>query len=307
MKKRKSALKYFVHLIKFGELEEKRAIFHRQYPREVDYARQIHGDRGARYDKEAETAKYEKMTIDFKFIDVVVDFGQSIRNAVAVESKKAKSIIYDRLTSGLLPEQEALYNQVLRDVEELIGIVAEQLIYTKYPSVAEALCGIRDFATAHQPSQPGTATTRISLPEPVVGQVMSFYYRCFEEGTLKEDRSLARHLLGNLFLELKDRFELIAPDTSIDDFRAIFSGKAVTKRIRWMGVINQLYYFIQAISPRLIPPGQKKLEEKWATAAACFVNREGGAFTKRQLENPGVSIDKVHKGREIGELAKILR
>jgi hypothetical protein len=274
----------------------------------VNYARQIHGDRGARYDKEAETAKYEKMTIDFKFIDVVVDFGQSIRNAVALESKKAKLIIYDRLTSGMLPEQEVFYNQLLRDVEELVDIVAEQPVYNKYPSVAEALCGIRDFATAHQPSLPGQlGAARINLPEPVMGQVVSFHYRYFEKGASKEDKSLARHLLGNLFHELKDRLELIAPDTSIDDFRAIFSGKAVTKRIKWMGVNNQLYCFIQAISPRLIPHGQKKLEEKWATAAACFVNREGEAFTKRQLENPGVSIDKVHKGREIGELVKILR
>jgi hypothetical protein len=136
---------------------------------------------------------------------------------------------------------------------------------------------------------------------------VGFHYRCYEGGTSKENKSLARHLLGNLFLELKDKLELIAPDTSLNDFREVFLGRVVTKRIRWVGVNNQLYHFIQTISPKLIPHGQKKLDKKWVITAACFVNREGVAFTKEQLGNPGVNIENVYKRREIGELAKILR
>jgi hypothetical protein len=302
MKKHKSALKYFVHLIKLGDLLDRRRAFHWQY------GGKTRADKYVKYDEEAEYAEFEEMTIDFALIRRVVDFGQSVRAEVPMELKKAKTIIYDRLTSGLLVEQDAFYGQVIRDVEELIGIVNEHTVYARYPCVAEALGSLRDFVTTHQPLTAGQSrdirTAVIGLvTEPMTG----FHYRYYEEGGFNEDKALTRSLLGKLFVELRDNLELIAPDTAIEDFRAIFSGKAVTKPVRWMGVNNQLYHFIRAMSPKLLAPGQKRLEKKWATTAACFVNREGEPLTEKQLQNPGISSENVYKRREIGELAKILR
>jgi hypothetical protein len=302
MKMLKSALKYFVHLIKLGSLVERRNLFHQQY------AIQARIDKSVKYDAEGEYVEFEEVTDDFIFINTAVNFGKTIRTEVALELKDAKLIIYDRLTSGLLAEQEAFCQQVMRDIEELIGIVDEHFVYAKYPYIADALCNIRDFVTAHQPLSSGqTQVAKTTVTGPVMERVVGFHYRCYEGGTSKENKSLARHLLGNLFLELKDKLELIAPDTSLNDFREVFLGRVVTKRIRWVGVNNQLYHFIQTISPKLIPHGQKKLDKKWVITAACFVNREGVAFTKEQLGNPGVNIENVYKRREIGELAKILR
>jgi hypothetical protein len=302
MKNRKSALKYFVYLIKLGDLVERRNLFHQKY------AILARIDRSIRYSAEDEYVEMEEETADFIFISTAVDFRKSIRVEVARALKNAKFIIYKRLTSGLFVEQGAFFQQVMRDVEELISIVNEQLVYAKYPYIADALCNIQDFVTTHQPLLPGLPrATGVTVTRPIMEQMTGFRYRCYEEGSFNEDKALTRSLLGGLFAELRDNLELIAPDTAIEDFRAIFSGKAVTKRVRWMGVNNQLYCFIQAITPKLLAPGQKRLEKKWATTAACFVNREGDTFMEKQLQNPGVSAERVCKGREIGELAKILR
>lgn len=302
MKKYKSALKYFVHLIKLGDLLDRRRMFHWQY------GGKARANAHVKYDEEAEYAEFEEMTIDFALVTRVADFGQAIRAEVQLELKKAKTTIYERLTSGLLTEQDAFYGQVMRDVEELIGIVNEHAVYARYPYISDALYNIRDFVTAHRPLIVGQPRAiEVAVTERVVEQVTGFHYRCYEEGSHDEDKTFTRSLLSKLFFGLRDNLELIAPDTTLEDFRAIFSGKVVTKRVRWMGVNNQLYCFIQAISPKLRAPWQKKLEKKWATTAACFVNREGEAFTEKQLQNPGISTEKVCKGREIGELAKILR
>lgn len=303
MKKYKSALKYFVHLIKLGDLLDKRREFHWRYGSKARTNELII----VKYDEEAEYVEFEE-TIDFVFMKRVVDFGQSVRAEVPMELKKTKAIIYERLTSGLLAEQDAFYGQVMRDVEELIGIVNEQVVYAKYPFISDSLCNIRNFVAAHRPLPAGQPrATEGAVTERVMEQVTGFHYRYYEEGSRDEGKSLTRKFLGELFEELRDNLKLIAPDTTLEDFRAIFSGKAVTKRVRWMGVNSQLNRFIQTISPKLIPPGQKKLDGKWTIAAACFMNREGETFTKRQLESTGKTIEKVHKGREIGELVKILR
>jgi hypothetical protein len=298
----KSALKYFVRLIKLEDLVERRDAFH------LEYSILACIDREVSYDAESEYVEIIRETDDFKFIGTGIDFRKTIRKEVASALKSAKFSIYKRLTSGLFAEQESFCQQVMRDVEELISIVGEQLVYTNYPHIADALCSIRDFVTTHRPlplREP--QATRVAVTGLLTKQATGFHYRCYEEGGFNEDKALTRGILGKMFVELRDNLKLIAPDTTIEDFRAIFSGKAVTKRVRWMGVNNQLYCFIQAISPKLRAPGQRKLEKKWATTAACFVNREGETFTERQLQNPGITIGKVCNGREIGELAKILR
>jgi hypothetical protein len=298
----KSALKYFVRLIKLQDLVERRNAFH------LKYSILARIDREVSYDAESEYVEIVRETDDFRFISTGVDFRKTIRKEVASALKSAKFSIYKRLTSGLFAEQRSFYQQVMRDVEELIGIVDEQLVYTKYTHIADALCNIRDFVTAHKPlplGKPGA--TRVAVTGLLMEQVTGFHYRCYEEGSFNEDKAFTRSILGKLFVELRDNLKLIASDTTLEEFRAIFSGKAVTKRIKWMGFNNQLYRFIQAISPKLRAPGQRKLEKKWATTAVCFVNREGEAFTEKQLKNPGITTEKVCSGREIGELAKILR
>jgi len=298
----KSALKYFVRLIKLGDLIERRNAFH------LEYSILARIDSEVAYDAESEYVEIVRETDDFKFISTGVDFRKTIRTEIARALKRAKFVIYKRLTSGPFAEQDAFCQQVMRDVDELTGIVDEQLVYAKYPYIADALRDIRGFVATHQPLPLGSPrVTGVPVTKPVIEQVTSFRYRCYKEGSFNEDKALTRRLLGDLFVELKDNLELIAPDTGIEEFRAIFSGKAITKRVRWMGINSQLYHFIQAISPKLFAGGQKKLQNKWATTAACFVNREGEAFMVKQLQNPGSSKEKVHKGREIEEVAKILR
>jgi hypothetical protein len=303
MKRYKSALKYFVHLIKLGDLLDRRRVFHWQYGGKARTNELII----IKYDSEAEYVEFEE-TIDFVFMKRVVDFGQSVRSEIPIELKRAKTIIYDRLTSGPLVEQNAFYGQVMRDVEELVRIVSEDTVYAKYPYIAEALSSIQDFVAVHRPLPAGQIrAVEAAVTERVMEQVTGFHYRYYEEGSRDEDKALTRKFLGDLFVGLRDNLKLIAPDTTLEDFRAIFSGKVVTKRVRWMGVNNQLYCFIQAISPKLCAPWQRKLEKKWATTAVCFVNREGEVFTEKQLQNPGISTEKVCNVREIEELAKILR
>lgn len=298
MKKRKSALKYFIRLIKLEELVRRREEFHKEY------AGKARANSDVKYDEDNETVEYEHMTHDFQFIQVVENFGQIICLEVAQKVKKSQAVIYDGLTSGSLVEQQSLYYQVMRDVEELVDIVAGQQVYTKYPCVSTALADIKKFAASHSPQQAETGLVDVLSPsdEHVVG----CHYKYIEEGSRTEDKDLTRYYLGELFYRLRDELELISPDTSVEEFRAIFSGKVVQKPIVWIGTNKQLRHFFKSIERKLLPLKNRKTG-KWGTVAACFTHRNGESFTADQLQNTRATENGVLRIDEIRELGNILR
>jgi hypothetical protein len=164
MKKRKSALKYFIRLIKLGELARRREGFHKEY------AGKARADSNVQYDENKEVVEYEHMNHDFQFVRVVENFGQIICSEVAQKLKKCQVVIYDGLTSDSLVERQAFAQQVTRDVDGLIGIVAGQHVYTKYPCVSTALAEIKEFIVAHSPKQ---FNDLVEVPDSVGASVAS--------------------------------------------------------------------------------------------------------------------------------------
>ncbi|WBO83313.1 hypothetical protein [Hymenobacter yonginensis] len=297
MKKRKSALKYFIRLIKLGELVRRREGFHKEYAGKAS----VNSD--VKYYEDTETVEYEYMNHDFQFIQVVENFGQIIYSEVAQKLKKCQVVIYDGLTSDSLVERQAFARQVTKDVDSLIGIVAGQHIYTKYPCVSTALAEIKKFVTAHSPLQPNDL---VDVPDLVDSTIVSCHYKYVGVGTNKEDKALTRHYLTELFHKLRDELRLIALDTSVEDFREIFSGKAVLKPVTWIGTNKQLRHVFMSIEPKLMPLANDRVG-KWETVAACFVHRNGDSFTAKQLQSTGLTRKNAAKMSENEDLGSVLR
>ncbi|MBT9391790.1 hypothetical protein KLP40_01335 [Hymenobacter sp. NST-14] len=302
-KKPKSALKYFARLIELGGLSERHTTFHEEYVRMAEV------DPRTQYDPDKGTVTYEVehfMTFGAPAKIESRDLGREVCAEVQRKTVKSKERIYERLTAGLKSEREWSYKQMMRDLEKWKTIVAREPLYAKYPCVAAALLELSEYALSYNPLQPETDATPVSASK--IGHVVGFHYVCRESG-LKADRvvPLTKHCLGNLFSELRDKLQLIAPETSLDDFRTLFSGKVVLLPVRWIGTNNQLHHFIKSIESKLVSPGTKRLARKWEITAGCFVSRKGEPFTSNSLMCTGYGNQVVKRQHDIEHAAKLLR
>jgi hypothetical protein len=302
MKKPKLVLDYFIRLIESGELESERSFFHGLHSGRFSLEPDQYIVR--EYDADKEVAVYEEMSAGYSYGKFRVDFSQKLNDEVVNNALKVKAVVFKKLSSGTHFDRELFFRQVITDIERLISRVAKEEVFVRYPFVATTLIDIKEFVVAYKPQQSEKGEDG-ELTAGVEG--IGFHYRYLEEGTFEEDKAQTRIRLGELFYALRDQLKLIAPDTSIDDFRALFSGRAIKKPVMWIGANNQLRHFIKSIERKLIPLGHKKIPHKWETAAACFINRRGESFTASQLQITGSKVKDVPRIDQIEELSSILR
>lgn len=104
--------------------------------------------------------------------------------------------------------------------------------------------------------------------------------------------------LADLCASLK-KDNLIAQDTSLTNFKKVFSGKKITKPIVWTGNPSELSYFIKLIhnTHKLVDDLRQK---QWKTVAHCFVDKDGNPFpdTIRKLQTPKLTARLVEKSVE---------
>jgi hypothetical protein len=94
----------------------------------------------------------------------------------------------------------------------------------------------------------------------------------------------------------------IHPETSLLEFRKIFSGEVVIKKIIWIGTISDLYYFIQQLYTRLQLVEDLK-QEHWAVAASCFVDSKGNSYDRNKLKGSKATL----KTKNIDDALKTLK
>jgi len=89
---------------------------------------------------------------------------------------------------------------------------------------------------------------------------------------------------GNITFLFKDlkKLKLIHKETSIKDFRIVFSGEDIINKIIWTGNISQLYHFIIYLHNKA-----KKVEytkqKIWFITINCFVMSDGSVLKNRRL------------------------
>lgn len=88
--------------------------------------------------------------------------------------------------------------------------------------------------------------------------------------------------ITDLFNALK-RNNSIDENTSITNFKRIFSGMQIEEPVKWTGAISDLSYFIKLLN------NEHKVLEKtksiWDTVCACFVDKDGNTFLPNQLKD----------------------
>jgi len=114
--------------------------------------------------------------------------------------------------------------------------------------------------------------TKPPHPKPTDISFMSFTYK----GLAKESDKL-NDLHDNL---KKNNF--IANDTTLVNFKKVFSGKEITTPIIWTGNQSELYYFIQLIYTKYKLVEDIK-QKQWKVARKCFVLPDGSSFDNDKL------------------------
>ncbi len=93
----------------------------------------------------------------------------------------------------------------------------------------------------------------------------------------------------------------IAQETSITDFRHVFSGEFVANPIRWTGGKGTLSYFIKLLNNELkvITYSGNSL---WKIVCACFVDDDGSQFNESNLRDqkkPKLKLSEIEKAANI--------
>ena len=106
------------------------------------------------------------------------------------------------------------------------------------------------------------------------------------------------HCITKLYQYLL-RAKWIAPDTTPDDFLAIFSGQTSTTRVKWIEKQSYLYYFIRrAVDKELIYiPNKRKI---WQVTESHFMDGCCRPFYEiRKQKVPKTAIPTIEKMLEI--------
>lgn len=87
--------------------------------------------------------------------------------------------------------------------------------------------------------------------------------------------------LNDLCDSLK-KHNFIAANTSVTNFKKIFSGKEITQPVEWIGNSSEFYYFIHLIytKNKLVDDLKQK---QWKIACQCFVQSDGRSFDPSKL------------------------
>jgi len=89
--------------------------------------------------------------------------------------------------------------------------------------------------------------------------------------------------INDLFDILKSN-GFIPKNSSLPDFKRIFSGESVHNPVIWTGNISELHYFIKLIHN--INQSVENLKQRhWEVACKCFINPDGTCFDRARLKD----------------------
>jgi macrodomain Ter protein organizer (MatP/YcbG family) len=130
-------------------------------------------------------------------------------------------------------------------------------------------------------------SVRKRFPEPTIKSFHSFAYKKLNTNPEK---------LSDLCSSLKYN-NLISPDTTVPNFKRIFSNSEIKSPIRWTGTVSELFYFIKLIHNDLELVENLK-QKQWEVTCQCFVDAKGKAFDRgkfRSQKKPKLSAHKIEK------------
>ena len=119
-------------------------------------------------------------------------------------------------------------------------------------------------------SKSKVGTGEVERPKPL-SELLSFKYKHWNESQSKIT-DLKKKLI---------KHGLIDPDTTLPDFKKVFSGAKIESPIKWTGDINELNYFIKLIHSKYEKVDRTTL---WKTADLCFVQPNGEHFGSDKLK-----------------------
>lgn len=128
-------------------------------------------------------------------------------------------------------------------------------------------------------------TPKKSQPRPQDAVLTSFTYK--QLATNPDN-------LTNLHDSLKHN-HFIAQNTSLTNFKKVFSGKEITTPIEWTGKISELYYFIKLIHTEHKYVDDLK-QKQWEVTCLCFVQEGGEPFDRNKFrgqKRPNTTGDKL--------------
>ncbi|MBX3105886.1 MAG: hypothetical protein KF877_04600 [Bacteroidetes bacterium] len=133
----------------------------------------------------------------------------------------------------------------------------------------------------------------INKATPTTGIVQSFIYKNFNT---EQER------ITDLLNSLKKQ-KLVDNDTALTNFRSVFNGKQIERKIIWTGNISELAHFIKTLHNT-----EKKVhdtkQKQWEITINCFEMADGTELTKDKLR--GQKNKNVAKAAIIEKAVKIL-
>lgn len=128
---------------------------------------------------------------------------------------------------------------------------------------------------------------RKQTPPPAVNSFHSFTYKQINTNPEK---------VSDLCSSLKFN-NLISQDTTVPNFKRVFTNSEIKTPVVWTGTISELFYFIKLIHNDLQLVENLK-QKQWEVTCQCFVDAEGNPFERtkfRSQKKPKLTAAKIEK------------
>ncbi|MBX2913234.1 MAG: hypothetical protein KF717_13735 [Cyclobacteriaceae bacterium] len=128
---------------------------------------------------------------------------------------------------------------------------------------------------------------RKQTPPPTVNSFHSFTYKQI---------NTAQEKITDLCSSLKFN-NLISQDTTVPNFKRVFTNSEIKTPVVWTGTISELFYFIKLIHNDLKLVENLK-QKQWEVTCQCFVDTEGNPFDRskfRSQKKPKLTAAKIEK------------
>ena len=128
---------------------------------------------------------------------------------------------------------------------------------------------------------------RKQTPPPAVNSFHSFTYKQINTNPEK---------VSDLCSSLKFN-NLISQDTTVPNFKRVFTNSEIKTPVVWTGTISELFYFIKLIHNDLQLVENLK-QKQWEVTCQCFVDAEGNPFDRskfRSQKKPKLTAAKIEK------------
>jgi len=129
----------------------------------------------------------------------------------------------------------------------------------------------------------------VKKPEPKIKDIP---YNSFSYKQL----NTAQEKISDLCSSLKFN-NLIRQDTTVPNFKRVFSNAEIKNPVVWTGTISELFYFIKLIHNDLQLVENLK-QKQWEVTCQCFVDADGNPFDKskfRSQKKPKLTAHKIEK------------